>query len=67
METGDPWLARLVKEAGYRHSDGPRDAVVSFLTGDDMLRSRLAERARDETCLEWVRAVVGGRQASLPR
>ncbi|MDQ1042419.1 pimeloyl-ACP methyl ester carboxylesterase [Streptomyces sp. V4I2] len=29
--------------------------------GDDMLRFRLAERARAETCLEWVRAVVGER------
>ncbi|MDO0939187.1 hypothetical protein QQY66_48635 [Streptomyces sp. DG2A-72] len=83
LETGDPWLARLVKEAGHRHSDGQRDAVLSFLTGDveryrrldatgtalrevhergdDMLRFHLAERARDETCLQWVRAVVGGR------
>ncbi len=83
LETGDPWLTRLVEAAGYRHSDGPRDAVVSFLTGDveryrrldatgaalrevhdrgdDMLRFRLAERARAETCLEWVWAVVGGR------
>ncbi|WP_185842212.1 WD40 repeat domain-containing protein [Streptomyces sp. WAC 06725] len=83
LETGDPGLAGLVKAAGYWHSDGPRDAVASFLTGDveryrrldatgaalrevhdrgdDMLRFHLAERARDETCLEWVQAVVGGR------
>ncbi|MEU6715155.1 hypothetical protein ABZ897_27130 [Nonomuraea sp. NPDC046802] len=81
LASGHPWLAKLVKSAGYRHSDSSRDAVVSFLTGDverfraldpagralrdvrergdEMLRFRLAERARAETLMEWVRAVVG--------